>query len=477
MLDLGGIDVHPARYDHVGRPVADIEITVAVEIAHVAERDQAVPLDLAARLRQVAVAEVGIGRLAHMDEADLARRAGLAVLGQDGDARGADRPAAAAGTGECFLRADHGHHAALARRIGLVDDRAEPVDHGALDLRRAGRARRGDEAQRGEIVSPPHRLGQLQQPHIHGRHEIDDVDPVLGDETQHLLLAEARRQHHQLRLQRRHLRDQARRAVIERRGDQHAAARLDAEGRPGDVARALLHRLGLSERHGIADDAFRPAGRARRIGHVAARRDLGSVIGRRFGEPGGIVGDAGSAADREHRQAGRKDCLRRVEQRRMADHHAGAAVGDQKADFGGREMPVDRAIAEAADAAGEDHVDIGRAVVEQDGDDIALLQAEPRKPAGQAAATLLDLDPGPGLAFETQCCGRGRRHDETLAGGGVIAPGTIARSPPGRPCTLAMMCPRLTRSGLPPVVDRILRRHSERTIRGCSTSLLSKAGQ
>src|SRR3546814_3429154 len=44
-LDLGGVDVHAARDDHVGRAIADEEIARLVEIAHVAGRDLARAVD------------------------------------------------------------------------------------------------------------------------------------------------------------------------------------------------------------------------------------------------------------------------------------------------------------------------------------------------------------------------------------------------------------------------------------------------
>ncbi len=49
-----------------------------------------------------------------------------------------------------------------------------------------------DEAQRGEGVAVADLLGELQQPHEHGRHHEDGIDTMLLDQPQHLLGIEAR---------------------------------------------------------------------------------------------------------------------------------------------------------------------------------------------------------------------------------------------------------------------------------------------
>src|SRR4029077_20814037 len=67
-LDLGRIDVHPARDHHVGLAVADVEVAVAVEIADIADRNEPVAVDRLAVLRPVDVGEVRIGVLAAVDQ-------------------------------------------------------------------------------------------------------------------------------------------------------------------------------------------------------------------------------------------------------------------------------------------------------------------------------------------------------------------------------------------------------------------------
>ena len=68
-LDLGRIDVDAAGDHHVVLAVDDVEIAVGVEIAHVAQRPEAVALELAPRGVVVGVGEVGNRR-------DRGRRAG-----------------------------------------------------------------------------------------------------------------------------------------------------------------------------------------------------------------------------------------------------------------------------------------------------------------------------------------------------------------------------------------------------------------
>ena len=72
-LDLGGIHVRSAGEDHVGLAVAEIEVAVGVERAHVAER-LPTAVDAPRGRADVAVrAHVRVGRRPHEDLADLAR--------------------------------------------------------------------------------------------------------------------------------------------------------------------------------------------------------------------------------------------------------------------------------------------------------------------------------------------------------------------------------------------------------------------
>ena len=73
----------------------------------------------------------------------------------------------------------------LCAAVVLVDDRTEPLHHLVLDVDRA-RGRRVDHAsQARHVVRLTHRVGQLEHPHEHGRHELGVRDAVVLDEPQH----------------------------------------------------------------------------------------------------------------------------------------------------------------------------------------------------------------------------------------------------------------------------------------------------
>ena len=87
------------------------------------------------------------------------------------------------------------HDAGLGGAVVLVDHRPPPFDHLPLHRRRAGRGAMGDPAQRGQVVAPAHLLGQPQQAHEHGRHDVHVADAMPLDQPQHVLGLEARLQH------------------------------------------------------------------------------------------------------------------------------------------------------------------------------------------------------------------------------------------------------------------------------------------
>ena len=91
-LDLGGIDVHAARDDHVDLPVADVVVAIGVAICDVADREVAVVEAAARRVRTLVVLgqprvpdhELTGGAVGHIatlgvDEPDLLSRHGGAA--------------------------------------------------------------------------------------------------------------------------------------------------------------------------------------------------------------------------------------------------------------------------------------------------------------------------------------------------------------------------------------------------------------
>ena len=155
-LDLGGVDVHAAADHHVAAPIVEIEVAVGVEIADVAAADEAVALDRTALLLVAGVGEVGPDVEPHVDLARLAGRELAPVGVEDLDHGLLDRPADGARVREPLLAGAVHDRPRLGAAVVLGDDRAQPLDHRALDV---GRTRRGgvnDPAQRGEVIARAH---------------------------------------------------------------------------------------------------------------------------------------------------------------------------------------------------------------------------------------------------------------------------------------------------------------------------------
>ncbi|MNS26303.1 hypothetical protein D3C72_582230 [compost metagenome] len=360
----------------------------------------------------VAVGEVGVGRLPHVDAADFAGLADVAVVAVDAHLRRPDGPPRAAGLGQRFVRVDHRHHARFAGRIGFMDDRPQPVDHRALEFGRAGSARRRHEAQGGQVERRPRARIQLQQAHIHDGHEVDGVDAVLLDQAQDFKRVEPRRQHQRVAHAQGHLREDAGRAVVDRRRQQRAAARPQAVG----LFHHRLHRrqmLGQAvHRKRLAHHALGPAGRARGVRHVAARGDQGAVVAGLRVAPGVVIGAVATAAtvaiavaaavatatiaaatvfaarsshgppicrDPQRGQAGGQCGVHLAPQIVFRDQHLGAAVSHQERHLVSRVMPVDGAVITTQPFAGLDDFQIWHAVAQQHRDDVAFAHAHRRQ--------------------------------------------------------------------------------------------------
>ena len=139
-LDLGRIDVDAARDDHVDLAVAEEQVAVVVEVADVADGEEArrggssSVFSLSLWYSKSAVAE------RHVDGAGLARRQLVAVVVEDADL-GA-RPGAADGArASAATPRRHERAAALAGRVVLVD-RPGPTTRACGASRRPGTARR-----------------------------------------------------------------------------------------------------------------------------------------------------------------------------------------------------------------------------------------------------------------------------------------------------------------------------------------------
>ena len=194
-LDLGRVDVDAARDDHVALAVAQEHVAVGVLVADVAHRHEIAQRDLAALGVVVVVGEFREMRAAQVDLADLALLHVAALLVDDAQRAPSTTLADRARLAQRLLGIVPDHDAGLGGAVVFVDDRPPPVDHLALHGRRAGRGAMRDPAQRGEVVAPLHLVGQAQQAHEHGRHDVHVADLVLIDQPQHVLGLEARLQH------------------------------------------------------------------------------------------------------------------------------------------------------------------------------------------------------------------------------------------------------------------------------------------
>src|SRR6218665_48280 len=142
VLDGLRIDVDPARNDHEGLAIGQIQVAVRVEMADVAEgRPQRMARVLrGARLLGVLVVVEGLRVALEIDQPVLpgGQWPALSVPFADVD-HALQRLADRAWPRERFMAVDGGEAGALAAAVVLVHDRAPPFDHLAFDFHRTGR--------------------------------------------------------------------------------------------------------------------------------------------------------------------------------------------------------------------------------------------------------------------------------------------------------------------------------------------------
>jgi hypothetical protein len=209
-------------------------------------------------------------------------------------------------------------------RVVLVDDRAPPLQHLALDGHRAGRGGVDREAQAGGVVAGPLGLGQAQHADEHGGDELGVGHPVALDHLEALAGIEPLHHHHRgPEALHRHRVDQRGRVVQRGRAQVHRAGADPALGG---------QRLGQQDRRGrgIAQRRARqhlahtlgPPGGARGVQHLPA---LALVVGRQPGRTRHHVVVALEAGHVPHRDADRD--AGQVE----VGHHLGHGLGgDQR---------------------------------------------------------------------------------------------------------------------------------------------------
>ena len=182
VLRLLRIDVHPARDDHERRPVREVDVTVLVDVAHVPQRPPA-PIvgdrrGLSWRLEvlergsalEVQLPRLTDGKLGPVLADHVHRRPRLA-----------DRSRVS----EPLVWPDRRSSESLCPAVILVDDRAEPLHHAVLHVHRA-RGRRVDHTlETRDVVGLADRVGELEHPHEHSRHELRMRDAMRFNHTQH----------------------------------------------------------------------------------------------------------------------------------------------------------------------------------------------------------------------------------------------------------------------------------------------------
>src|SRR5437868_9553059 len=159
-----GIDVGAAAQDHVGEPVAKIEIAIGVEPADVTERFPAVGTAL--RLgAEIVIGAAGAVVGQEINLAGFARRGVVAVLADDAQAAGFADLADRTLVREPFDAGNDGSALPLGAAIEFVDPlRTKPFDPFFFQ---PGRHRRGHvkhDVETGEVVGVPHLVRQRPDP-------------------------------------------------------------------------------------------------------------------------------------------------------------------------------------------------------------------------------------------------------------------------------------------------------------------------
>src|SRR4029079_8214906 len=129
------IDVDAARDHHVALAVAQEQVTVRVEVADVADADEAVASGFGARLGLAVIIKIRHRNLPHEDFAGFVDAARPAVGTEYLDDAAFDRAADSAGLCQRLLGRMPPRYSGFGRAEIFVDDRSPPFDHGALDLR------------------------------------------------------------------------------------------------------------------------------------------------------------------------------------------------------------------------------------------------------------------------------------------------------------------------------------------------------
>jgi hypothetical protein len=393
-LDLGRVDVGAARDDEVGAAVGDEQIPLVVETTEVPGREEAVPKRRHVAPGRSPVVEVE-ARAAHVDQADVASRTLVSVLVHDADLVPRPRPPDAPRLAHPLLRRD-AREAALRRAVEFGDRAGREQTHdAALDVRRTGRRRVHEQADRPQIERLALLAIELHDAReVRGHHErIGDAKAF--DQLQTAPRLEVRHHHRGGADQQMQLRISAGGGVIQRSRRQVDLALVQVP-HLRHCQRAEMRRL---RRHAPLDGA-RPASRPRRVDqHVVAAADEGAVrLVRRLRGQCVLVGKAAPRrVPAGHQEAvvtplaTAEGTLQLLDQPLVDDDRLRRRVLDHVSDLG-RPQPVADRHQQTADLAhGVEQLEPRRAVVQHCRNRVAAADAGAPQGARQAVDALVEL--------------------------------------------------------------------------------------
>ena len=157
LLGLRRVDVHASGHDQVAEAIGDVHEPVVGDVADLAQREHARAEVRPGRLLGVAGVDHTPpgGVLEEQTSLDPRRHFLVVLVDHDGPERrhGATHRS---GVLEPLRAGDRARRAHLGGAVRVLQHRAEPLDHLALDVDRAGGAGVGDELQRAHVVPVPH---------------------------------------------------------------------------------------------------------------------------------------------------------------------------------------------------------------------------------------------------------------------------------------------------------------------------------
>jgi len=186
-LDLRRINIGAAAQDHVGEPVAQIEIAIGVEPADVAERFPAV--GTAFRLgAEIMIGAAGAVDRQKIDFAGLAGRDIVAILADDPKRRGCRRSCRPNPGARAIRRRRSRWRPAVRCRHTVPRFAPARATRSIFPSARAasGLPCETHDFEARQIIGIAHRFRQRPDSMHHGRHEVDPLHPVGLDQAQRL---------------------------------------------------------------------------------------------------------------------------------------------------------------------------------------------------------------------------------------------------------------------------------------------------